>query len=111
MLCPLETSIEPAKETKRTPVYQRADLTRLLHPASVAVIGASTTRSDDGHAAVKNATASRTQHRSRNVIAKTTWRRPCMSPPAISRGCAPRPQLQMMAQFIKRRERLGDRLG
>jgi hypothetical protein len=27
-------------DTKRTSVYRHADLTRLLHPASVAVIGA-----------------------------------------------------------------------
>ena len=29
-------------QSKRTTVYRHADLTRLLHPASVAVIGAST---------------------------------------------------------------------
>ncbi len=54
MLAALETSIEPAMQTKRTTVYQHADLTRLLHPASIAVIGASTRAGSFGERVLMN---------------------------------------------------------
>ncbi len=41
-------------QTKRTSVYQHADLTRLLHPASVAVIGASTRAGSFGERVLMN---------------------------------------------------------
>ena len=41
-------------ETKRTSVYSHADLTRLLHPASVAVIGASTRPGSFGERVLHN---------------------------------------------------------
>ena len=41
-------------QTKRTSVYQHADLTRLLHPASVAVIGASTRAGSFGERVLNN---------------------------------------------------------
>src|SRR5215472_15271760 len=52
--CLLETSIEPAMHAKRKTVYQHADLTRLLHPASVAVIGASTRAGSFGERVLMN---------------------------------------------------------
>ena len=41
-------------QTKRTTVYRHADLTRLLHPSSVAVIGASTRAGSFGERVVHN---------------------------------------------------------
>src|SRR5689334_7016845 len=41
-------------EAKRTSVYQHADLTRLLHPASIAVVGASTRAGSFGERVVVN---------------------------------------------------------
>ena len=41
-------------EVKRTSVYQHADLTRLLHPASIAVVGASTRAGSFGERVVVN---------------------------------------------------------
>jgi acyl-CoA synthetase (NDP forming) len=41
-------------QTKRTSVYQHADLTRLLHPASIAVIGASTRAGSFGERVLNN---------------------------------------------------------
>ena len=41
-------------KTKRSSVYQHADLTRLLHPASVAVVGASTRAGSFGERVLMN---------------------------------------------------------
>jgi acetyl-CoA synthetase len=41
-------------QTKRTTVYQHADLTRLLHPASIAVVGASTRAGSFGERVLMN---------------------------------------------------------
>src|SRR6185437_13439410 len=49
-----ETSIEPGMQAKRTNVYQHTDLTRLLHPASIAVIGASTRAGSFGERVLVN---------------------------------------------------------
>ena len=54
MLAVWKRQSSPRMQTKRTTVYNQADLTRLLHPASIAVIGASTRAGSFGERVLHN---------------------------------------------------------